>query len=142
MNSEGLGHTYTCIHLPQTPFPSRLLCKVEQSSLCSTVGPCWLSILNIAGCFPGGARGKEPTSQCRRCKRLGFNYWVGRTPGGGHGNSLQYSCLENPMDRGAWQATVYRVTHSKTRLMELTTQGVLLFFSHSDMSDSLRPHGL
>ena len=143
MNSEGLGHTYTCIHLPQTPFPSRLLYKIEQSSLCSTVGPYWLSILNIAGCFPGGARGKEPTSQCRRCKRLGFNYWVGRSPGGGHGNSLQYSCLENPMDRGAWQATVYRVTQSKTRLRELTTQGVLLlFFSHSDMSDSLRPHGL
>ena len=33
-----------------------------------------------------------------------------RSPGEGHGNSLQYSCLENPMDRGAWQATVYRVT--------------------------------
>ena len=34
---------------------------------------------------------------------------LGRCPGGGHGNPLQYSCLENPMDRGAWQATVYRV---------------------------------
>ena len=135
-----------CIHVSvspnQTPFPSRLLYKIEQSSLCYTVGPCWLSILNIAGCFPGGASGREPTSQCRRCKRLGFDYWVGRSPGGGHGNSLQYSCLENPMDRGAWQDTVYRVTQSKTRLMELSTQGVLLFFSHSDMSDSLRPHGL
>ena len=32
----------------------------------------------------------------------------GRSPGGGHGNSLQYSCLENPMDRGVWQATVHR----------------------------------
>ena len=31
------------------------------------------------------------------------------SPGGGHGNPLQYSCLENPMDRGAWQATVHRV---------------------------------
>ena len=36
----------------------------------------------------------------------------GRSPGGGHGNSLQYSCLENPMDRGVWQATVYRVAES------------------------------
>ena len=40
----------------------------------------------------------------------------GRSPGGGHGNSLQYSCLENPMDRGAWQATVHRVTKSWTQL--------------------------
>ena len=36
----------------------------------------------------------------------------GRSPGGGHGNPLQYSCLENPMDRGAWWATVCRVTES------------------------------
>ena len=34
----------------------------------------------------------------------------GRSPGGSHGNSLQYSCLENPMDRGVWQARVHRVT--------------------------------
>ena len=38
----------------------------------------------------------------------------GRSPGGGHGNPLQYSFLENPMDRGAWQATVHRVTKSQT----------------------------
>ena len=37
---------------------------------------------------------------------------LGRSPGGGHGNPLQYSCLENPMDRGAWQGTVHRVTES------------------------------
>ena len=36
----------------------------------------------------------------------------GRSPGGGHGNPLQYSCLENSMDRGSWQATVHRVTKS------------------------------
>ena len=35
-------------------------------------------------------------------------------PGGGHGNPLQYSCLENPMDRGAWRATVHRVAESQT----------------------------
>ena len=38
----------------------------------------------------------------------------GRSPGGGHGNPLQYSCLENPMDRGALRATVHRVTKSQT----------------------------
>ena len=40
----------------------------------------------------------------------------GGSPGGGHGNLLQYSCLENPMDRGAWWATVHRVAQSQTRL--------------------------
>ena len=39
-----------------------------------------------------------------------------RSPGGGHGNPFQYSCLENPKHRGAWQATVHRVTQSQTQL--------------------------
>ena len=38
----------------------------------------------------------------------------GRSPGGGHGNPLQYSCLENPMDGGAWQAIIHKVTESDT----------------------------
>ena len=38
----------------------------------------------------------------------------GRSPGGGHGNPVQYPCLENPMDRGAWQATVHRVAKCQT----------------------------
>ena len=44
-----------------------------------------------------------------------------RSPGGGHGNPLQYSCLENPMDRGAWGATVHRVSKNQTRLKWLIT---------------------
>ena len=40
---------------------------------------------------------------------LGSIPGLGRSPGGGHGNPLQYSCLGNPMDRGAWQATVHRI---------------------------------
>ena len=43
-----------------------------------------------------------------------------RSPGGGHGNSPQYSCLENPMDRGAWRATIHRVTKSRVRLKWLS----------------------
>ena len=43
----------------------------------------------------------------------------GRSPGGGHGNTLQYSCLENPKDREAWQVTVHRVSKSGTRLKQL-----------------------
>ena len=45
--------------------------------------------------------------------------WSGRSPGGGHGNPLQYSFLENPMDRGAWQAIVHRVIKSWTQLSDL-----------------------
>ena len=44
----------------------------------------------------------------------------GRFPGGGHGNPLQYSCLENPMDRGVWRATVHSVAQSLTRLKRLS----------------------
>ena len=44
----------------------------------------------------------------------------GRSPVAGHGNPLQYSCLENPMDRGAWGATVHGVTESRTRLKQLS----------------------
>ena len=40
----------------------------------------------------------------------GLTPGLGRSPGGGHGNPLQYSCLENPMDRGAWQTRVHKVT--------------------------------
>ena len=52
------------------------------------------------------------------CRRPMFNPWVGKMPGGGHGNPLQSSCLENPMDRGAWQATVQGVAKSQTRLSD------------------------
>ena len=45
---------------------------------------------------------------------------LGRSPAEGNGYPLQYSCLENPMDRGAWQATVHRVTKSCTRLKRLS----------------------
>ena len=63
--------------------------------------------------FPGGSDGKE--SACN-VGDLGSIPELGRSPGGGHGNPLQYSCLENPMDRGAWRATVHGVTKSQTRL--------------------------
>ena len=46
---------------------------------------------------------------------------LGRSHGGGNGNPLQYSCLENPMDRGAWRATVHEVPKSQTRLSDETT---------------------
>ena len=61
--------------------------------------------------FPGGPDGEE--SACDT-GNLGSSPWLGRSPGEGNGYSLQYSCLENSMDRGAWQATVHGVTKSRT----------------------------
>ena len=77
--------------------------------------------------LPWWCSGKEPTCQCRRHKRLRFNPGSGSPPRGGNGNSFQYSCLENPMDKGAWQATVHGVTkfrHNNSKL----SQGVFLTF--------------
>ena len=48
---------------------------------------------------------------------------LGRSPGEGHGNPLQYSCLENPEDRGAWWATVHGLAKSQTRLKQLAMRG-------------------
>ena len=61
--------------------------------------------------FPGGSDGKECTCNVGD---LGLIPGVGRSPGGGNGSPLQYSCLENPMDRGAWQSTVHGVAKSQT----------------------------
>ena len=61
--------------------------------------------------FPGGSDRKE--SACN-AGDLGSVPGLARSPGGGNGNPLQYSCLENPMDGGACQATVHRVTESQT----------------------------
>jgi len=61
--------------------------------------------------FPGVSDVKE--SACK-LGDTGSIPGLGRSPGGGHGNPLQYSCLENIMDRGAWQATVHAVVKSQT----------------------------
>ena len=52
----------------------------------------------------------------------------GRSPGGGHVNPLQYSCLENPMDRGAWWVTVHGVTKSQTRLRDFIHSYIILAY--------------
>ena len=61
--------------------------------------------------FPGGSDGKE--SACN-AGDLGSVPGLGRSPGEENGNPLQCSCLENPMDRGAWQTTVHGTTKSQT----------------------------
>ena len=61
---------------------------------------------------------------------MGFILGSGRSPGGGNGYSFQFSCLENPMDRGAWQATVHGVAKSWTRLKQLTHIRILALPLH------------
>ena len=76
----------------------------------------FIPTLNSYG-FPGGSEDKA--SACK-AGDPGSIPGLGRSPGEGNGNPLQYSSLENPMDRGAWRATVHRVSKSRTRLSYFT----------------------
>ena len=65
--------------------------------------------------FPGGTVGKNPPASALGAGDVGLILGLGKS-GEGNGNPLQYSCLENSMDRGAWHAAVHRVTKSQTQL--------------------------
>ena len=71
---------------------------------------------------PGSENKGFPEDKASACNAgdLGSIPGLGRSPGEGNGNPLQYSCLENPMDRGAWQATVHGVAKSRTGLSYFT----------------------
>ena len=77
--------------------------------------------------FPGGSDGKE---SAYNAGEWNLTSGSGRSPGGGHGNPLQYSCLDIPMDRGAWQAIVPGVAKSSIQLSihTLITAKFNLFF--------------
>ena len=64
--------------------------------------------------FSGGASGKRLAANAGDTRDLGLIPGLGRSPGGGHGNPLQYSCLENPTDKGTRRATVHGVTKNWT----------------------------
>ena len=68
---------------------------------------------------------KNPPANAGDVRDAGTIPGSARSPGGGHGNILQYSCLENPMDRGAWRGTVHKVTKSQTRLKQLSTDPLI-----------------
>ena len=80
--------------------------------------PPWQTFYEVSFCegiFPGGSDGKESTGNARD------PYYIpglGRSPGEGNGNPLQYSCLGNPMDRGGGWAVVHRVAKSWTQLSD------------------------
>ena len=75
--------------------------------------------------FPGGSQSKEST--CNAGDPVSIP-GLGRSSGGGHSTLLQYSYLENPMDRGAWWATVHGVTKSRTQLSNFTFYGNVSWF--------------
>ena len=98
--------------LPHTPFPyplylfSVIILSYESDHILSPMSPC------IYYSIPCGAMVKESTFQGRRNKQCRFDPWVGKIPGVGNGNPLQYACLENPMDRGVWWASAHGMAES------------------------------
>ena len=64
--------------------------------------------------FPGGTVVKNPPASAGDIRDVDFIPGLGRSPGEGNGKPLQYSCLEHPIDRGAWRATVHRVKEMDT----------------------------
>ena len=64
---------------------------------------------------------KNPPANTGDLRDVGLIPGLGRSHGGGHANPVQYSCLENPMDTGAWRATVHRAEKSRTPLKRLST---------------------
>ena len=75
--------------------------------------------------LPQWLSGKGPACNARDTGDAGWIPRSGRSPGGGHGNPLQHSHLENPIDRGTWWATVCRVAKSRTQLKKLNTHAHL-----------------
>ena len=76
----------------------------------------WVAYCTVNYWLPRWLNGKESTCSAEAVGNLGLIPGLGRSPGGGNGNSVQYSCWDNPMDRGTWQATLHGVTKSQTQL--------------------------
>ena len=91
--------------------------------------------------FPDSSVGKEST--CNEGD-MGSIPGSGRSSGGRHGSTLQYSCLENPMDKGAWQATIHRVTKSQTQMKRLSRHAHthIYIYSHLLKSENKSCHVL
>ena len=125
--TRALNQLYIYIYPLSPGFPFHLGHHIALSRvLCYTVGSHQLG-------FPGGSSSKELACQCGRPKRGGFNPGSGKSPGEGHGNPPQYSCLENPMDRGAWWATVHRVAKSDTTEVTQHARTLVICFIHSSV---------
>ena len=85
--------------------------------------------------FPGGTSGKESTCYLGNIRDASLIPGLGGSPGWRQENPLQYPCLKNPMDRGAWQVTVHRVAKSQTGLKWLSTHVRCVGFCHATMGN-------
>ena len=110
------------------PKPQIRLCLIyqtlpESQLIFNTVinSLCFYSPYNSIFVPNGFPDGSEVKASASNAGDLGSIPGSGRSPGEGNGNPLQYSCLENPMDGGAWQATVHEVAKSRTRLSDFTS---------------------
>ena len=115
---------------------SQLLIAVTTHALKRLFFPRPLQFVGLGGGqpqgFPGDTVVKNLPANAEDARGTGLTSGLGRSPGEGSGNPLQYSCLENSMDRGAWQATVHRVAKSWTRLSTLAWWG--------DLNPKAKPH--
>ena len=101
------------------PSPSFQILTVSPSPFVTNPedgGCCLFAIFVLSLGLPGWLSGKEPTCQCKRCRRQEFDPWIGKIPWSRKWHPLQYSCLENSMGRGTWWATAHGVTESRTGL--------------------------
>ena len=90
--------------------------------------------------FPGGTSGKESACQCGRPKKHGFDPYTGKMPRGGNGNPLQYSSLENPMDRGAWGLKELDTIETTWQIYtQLSSISFFFFFLKREISLFKRP---
>ena len=88
---------------------------LQQTEQCLGMGQCGkLSQYKLILGFPGGSAVKNSSANARAAGGAGPVPGPGRSTGRGNGNPLQYSCLKNPIDRGAWWATVYGVLKTRT----------------------------
>ena len=105
------------------PYSARARTQAESVSQLSSYWGIYLGgkYTHMMQGFPGGATVKNPLANAGDAGDKGSVPGLGRSPGGGYGNPLQYFWLENPMERKAWWATVHRVTKSRTWLKPLNT---------------------
>ena len=89
-----------------------------------------LPLISYIQQFPQWLSGKECTCNAGSHRRCRYDPWSGRPPREGHGNPIQYSCLENPMDRGVWWSIDYRVTKCQTQLKWISVHACDRIFTY------------
>ena len=106
---DSLQHTRNTLNFPHEAFQTTVITYYRTHMIAThSEGRNFVYSLLL----PRWHSGKESTCQCRRCERPGFIPGLGRSRGIGNSNPLQYSCLENSFDRGAWRAIVQEVATS------------------------------